>query len=196
MGEEFLYEHNKSPTSRRERRTSKKNKGLFVDFLLILLISFGLVFGVLRPFIVKAFYVPTESMVPTLLVNDRVLANEFIYRFSELERGEIVIFKVKSAEGEEEYLIKRVVGLPADKISVRSGRLFINGVPQKESYLNKKLPDKSFYGPTTVPPGHVFVMGDNRANSGDSRIFGPVPKKNIEGQAFVRFWPLSRIEIL
>ena len=83
--------------------------------------------------------------------------------------------------------------MPGDEIAVRGGKLFVNGEPQKEPYVNKKYPDRSFYAPTTVPKDHVFAMGDNRANSQDSRVFGPVPEKNIEGEAFLRFWPPDRI---
>ena len=93
-------------------------------------------------------------------------------------------------------LIKRVVGVPGDEISVRRGKLFVNGEPQKEPYVNEKFPDRSFAPRITVPPGHVFVMGDNRANSQDSRVFGPVPEENIEGEAFLLFWPLDRIGLL
>ena len=190
-----------------------------LEFLIILLVSFVLVFGFVRPFVVEAFWIPSASMVPTLKYGDRVLVNKFIYRFTEPERGDVVVFK--SVEGgrlppEEnpigrligffrndgpdraprQDLIKRVVGVPGDEISVRGGRLFVNGEPQREPYVNKKYPDRSFYAPTTVPEGHVFAMGDNRANSQDSRIFGPVPKENIEGEAFLRFWPLGRIGLL
>ncbi len=175
---------------RRRRRASKKGGGV-VEFLVILLVSFALVFGFVRPFVVEAFYIPSESMVPTLRVGDRVLVNKFIYRFTEPQRGDIVVFK--SVEGDSEDLIKRVVGVPGDKISVRRGKLFVNGEPQKEPYVNKKFPDRSFFAPKTVPKGYVFVMGDNRANSRDSRFFGPVPEEKIEGEAFLRFWPPDRI---
>ena len=210
-----------SRRSRRERRqdASKKGGGGVLEFLIILLVSFVLVFGFVRPFVVEAFWIPSASMVPTLKYGDRVLVNKFIYRFTEPERGDVVVFK--SVEGgrlppEEnpigrligffrndgpdraprQDLIKRVVGVPGDEISVRGGRLFVNGEPQREPYVNKKYPDRSFYAPTTVPEGHVFAMGDNRANSQDSRIFGPVPKENIEGEAFLRFWPPGRIGLL
>jgi signal peptidase I len=89
-----------------------------------------------------------------------------------------------------------VVALPGDKLAVRRGHLILNGERQKEPYLNKNLPDRSFYAKTTIPQGHVFVMGDNRGNSADSRVFGPLPKKNIEGEAFLRFWPPHRIGLL
>ena len=197
MSEKPRHEDQRFQTSRetrqerRRRRASKKRGGGILEFLVILLVSFALVFGFVRPFVVEAFYIPSESMVPTLRVGDRVLVNKFIYRFTEPKRGDIIVFK--SVEGDDEDLIKRVVGVPGDKISVRNGRLFVNGEHQREPYVNKKYPDRSFSAPTIVPKGHVFVMGDNRTNSQDSRVFGPVPKRNIEGEAFLRFWPPDRI---
>ena len=182
-----------SRRARRERRNnaSKKSGGGVLEFLVILLVSFVLVFGFVRPFVVEAFWIPSASMVPTLKYGDRVLVNKFIYRFTEPQRGDIIVFK--SVEGDGQDLIKRVVGVPGDEIAVRGGTLFVNGEPQKEPYVNKKFPDRSFYAPTTVPKDHVFAMGDNRANSQDSRVFGPVPEQNIEGEAFLRFWPPDRI---
>ena len=209
---------------RRERRRASGKGGGVVEFLVILLVSFVLVFGFVRPFVVEAFYIPSESMVPTLRVGDRVLVNKFIYRFSEPERGDIIVFQsveggplpppqnpvaqaieyIKvlfglekpSREAPREDLIKRVVGVAGDRIAVRGGTLYVNGEPQDEPYVNKKFPDRSTSAPVTVPEGHVFAMGDNRANSRDSRFFGPVPMKNIEGEAFVRFWPIDRIGLL
>ena len=198
MSEKPYYEEHHFQTSsqetRRERRARRRvprKSGGAIEFVVILLISFALVFGFVRPFVVEAFYIPSQSMVPTLKVQDRVLVNKFIYRFSEPERGDIVVFQ--SVEGSREELIKRVVGLPGDEIAVRDGKLFVNGEPQSEPYVNKKFPDRSTFAPTKVPKGHYFMMGDNRANSRDSRFFGPVPEKNIEGEAFLRFWPLNRI---
>jgi len=181
--------------TRRERRGSVKKKGGgILEFLIILIAAFTLVFGVIRPFVVEAFWIPSESMVHTLEVGDRVLTNKFIYDFTSPKRGDIVVFK--SVEGSNEELIKRVVGVPGDKISVQAGRLYVNNKLQKEPYVNKYLPDKSFFGPTKVPPNHVFCMGDNRANSRDSRFFGPVPDRNIEGEAFLLFWPLNHLRLL
>ena len=197
MSEKPSYEEQfDSPISRRSRRerrrnASKKSGGGVLEFLIILLVSFVLVFGFVRPFVVEAFWIPSASMVPTLKYGDRVLVNKFIYRFTEPERGDVIVFK--SVEGDGQDLIKRVVGVPRDEIAVRDCKLFVNGEPQKEPYVNKKYPDRSFYAPTTVPKDHVFAMGDNRANSQDSRIFGPVPEENIEGEAFLRFWPPDRI---
>jgi signal peptidase I len=185
-----------SRRSRRERRrdASKKGGGGVLEFLVILVVSFVLVFGFVRPFVVEAFWIPSASMVPTLKYGDRVLVNKFIYRFTEPERRDVIVFK--SVQDDQQDLIKRVVGVPGDEVAVRGGRLFVNGERQREPYVNKKLPDRSFAAPTKVPENHVFVMGDNRANSQDSRVFGPVPKENIEGEAFLRFWPPGRIGLL
>ena len=176
--------------SRRERQRKKGRSGLR-DLFVTLLIAFVLVFGVVRPFIVAAYWVPTESMVPTLQVGDRVFVNKFIYRFAEPERGDIVVFE--SVNGGQEDLIKRIVALPGDEIEVGNGVLLMNGEEQREPYLNGEMSFADSYGPTEVPEGHVFVMGDNRANSADSRVFGPLPIENIEGEAFMRFWPPLRI---
>ena len=174
-------------------RTPKKAGGL-VEFLVILAVAFVLVFGFVRPFVLEAFRIPSESMVPTLLVGDRVFVNKFIYRFTEPERGDVVVFE--SVNGGEEDLIKRVVGVAGDEVEVRNGTLLVNGEAREEPYLNRNLPFNDSYGPSEVPEGHVFVMGDNRANSADSRVFGPLPIENIEGEAFVRFWPVPKIEFL
>ena len=179
--------------SRRERRRRKGRSGLR-DLFVTLLVAFVLVFGVVRPFIVAAYWVPTESMVPTLLVGDRVFANKFIYRFAEPERGDIVVFE--DVEGGEEDLIKRVVAVAGDRVRVNAGVLKVDGEFQEEPYVKPQFPDGNIYGPEKVPEGYVFVMGDNRRNSADSRVFGLLPIENIEGEAFVRFWPPSRIGLL
>lgn len=187
-----------SPWGSRSRPPRKGGGGL-LEFLVILLVAFVVVFGFVRPYVVEAFYIPSGSMIPTLEVGDRVLANKFIYRFEEPERGDVVVFQSIEESGEDgstTELIKRVVGAPGDGIQVENGTLFVNGEPQVEPYVNEAAPDGGFYGPVTVPPGHVFVMGDNRNNSRDSRFFGPVPYENIEGEGFVVFWPLPRAGLL
>ena len=194
MSEKPYYHDQQFQTSSEERRPATKKGGGALEYLVILLVSFALVFGFVRPFVMEAFWIPSGSMIPTLEIGDRVLVNKFIYRFTEPERGDIIVFQ--SVDSSNEDLIKRVVGLPGDKIAVRGGKLFVNGEPQKEPYTNKKLPDRSCFAKTTVPKDHVFVMGDNRGNSADSRVFGPLPKKNIEGEAFLRFWPPDRIGLL
>jgi signal peptidase I len=179
--------------SRRERRRKKRRSGLR-DLFVTLLVAFVLVFGVVRPFIVAAYWVPTESMVPTLEVGDRVFANQFIYRFAEPERGDIVVFE--DVESGEDDLIKRVVAVAGDRVRVNAGVLKVDGEFQEEPYVKPQFPDGNIYGPEKVPEGYVFVMGDNRGNSADSRVFGLLPIENIEGEAFVRFWPPSRIGLL
>jgi signal peptidase I len=162
-----------------------------VQFGVVLLVSLVVLFGFIKPFLMEAFYVPTESMVPTLEVGDLLLAEKVTHLFSEPERGDIIIFEA-SEGGEEVDLIKRVVGVPGDKIILVHGSLYVNDERQREPYLNYEQPDQSTYGPLWVPEGYVFVMGDNRANSADSRIFGPVPEKYIVGEAFLRVWPLNQ----
>ena len=153
-----------------------------LQFLLLFLVGVALLFGVIKPYLLDAFYVPTSSMVPTLEVNDRVLVNKLVYRFGEPERGDIVVFEAPDGMTR---LIKRVVGVPGDRIAVERGTLVVNGERQEEPYLNPELPDESTYGPITVPEGCVFAMGDNRADSEDSRFLGPVPEEYVVGKAFV-----------
>ncbi|QIN77286.1 signal peptidase I [Rubrobacter marinus] len=184
---------------RQEREREKRKRG-FLEYAVILVVAFALVFGVIKPFVVEAFRVPSESMVPTLEVQDRFLANKFVYRFTEPERGDIVVFESvePNAEGEFDILVKRVVGLPGDTVQVQGGTLLVNGEPQNEPYLNTDVvPDiNPPYGPREVPEGTFFALGDNRGNSQDSRFYGPVPMENLKGEAFLRFWPISRAEIL
>src|ERR671921_424618 len=148
------YDDRQFRTSTEERRPARKKGGGALEYLVILLISFALVFGFVRPFVMEAFWIPSGSMIPTLEIGDRVLVNKFIYRFTEPERGDIIVFK--SVDSPKEDLIKRVVGLPGDTIAVRRGKLVLNGEPQKEPFTNKKLPDRSFFARTTVPKHHVF----------------------------------------
>lgn len=183
---------------RAPRGRRKKGGGGVLEFLLILIVAFALVFGFVRPFVVEAFYIPSESMTHTLEIGDRVLVNKFIYRFEEPERGDVIVFESvePKPDGSRDDLIKRVVAVEGDEVAVRDGELSINGEPQNEPYVNGDFPDASFFGPTVIPEGRIFAMGDNRSNSRDSRFFGPVPVENIEGEAFIVFWPLSRIGLL
>src|SRR5215203_3934453 len=110
----------------REKPRTPKKVGGFLEFVIILAVAFALVFGFVRPFVLEAFRIPSESMVPTLEVGDRVFVNKFIYRFTEPERGDIVVFE-SVGEGDDQKLIKRVVALPGDEVEVRSGTLLVNG---------------------------------------------------------------------
>lgn len=175
---------------RRSRRVAKQRGGV-LELVVIAVVAFALVFGIVRPFIVEAFVIPSESMVPTLMVGDRVLANKFIYDFTGPEKGDVAVFESVEVEGQD--LIKRVVGTPGDTVEVREGQLYVNGEPQDEPYIKKdgglSPPQQEF----TVPEDSFFVMGDNRSNSRDSRFFGPVPEENLEGEAFATFWPPGRL---
>jgi signal peptidase I len=170
------------------RGTSRRT---LLELPLILLVSFALVFGFVRPVIAAPFYVGSESMVPTLEVWDRVMINKLAYDFAGPRRGDIALFE--SPTGGKDPLIKRVVGLPGERIELRNGRLFVNGEPEAEPYLRR--PSRTSYDPVRVPAHHVFVMGDNRRNSFDSRYFGPVPEENLIGEAFFRFWPPGRVGV-
>jgi signal peptidase I len=185
MSEKPYYQDEQFQTSSQEHRRASKKSGGALEYLIILLVSFALVFGFVRPFVMEAFWIPSGSMIPTLEIGDRVLVNKFIYRFTEPKRGDIVVFT--SVDDPKEDLIKRVVGVPGDKIAVRDGNLLLNGQPQKESYVVKRAcvsgaPKTCSFGPVMVPKGRVFVMGDNRANSYDSRFFGPVPEETLAAQ--------------
>lgn len=159
---------------------------------MIALVAFALVFGFVRPVVASPFYVGSESMVPTLEVWDRLLVNKLAYDLSPPDRGDIVL--LEDPRGGPDPLVKRVVALSGDTVMVREGTLFVNGEPRSEPYVapgaHRGQPP---YGPARVPPGHVFVMGDNRDDSLDSRFFGPVPERAVVGEALFRFWPPSRL---
>ncbi|HKH10022.1 MAG TPA: signal peptidase I [Rubrobacter sp.] len=158
--------------------------------LLVLALSLIVVFGFVRPFVVEPFYVPSDSMNPTLRSGDSVLVAKFAYRLADPQRNSLVVFE--SPTDTNKILMKRVVGVAGDRVAVRDGVLFVNGERKSEPYVNYRLTDSTFFGPARVPEDHVFVMGDNRSNSVDSRSFGAVPEEDLLGEAFVRFWPLGR----
>lgn len=161
----------------------------------------------LRVFVVQPYYIPSASMEPTLhgckgCNDDHVLVDKISYRIHGPKAGDIVVFHrpraANPAEVPESVLIKRVIATGGDKIAIRKGRVYVNSLVLDEPYLNK---DHSCY-PTmnmarrTVPKNDVFVMGDNRCDSIDSRAFGPVPTSSIIGRAFAIIWPLNRIRLL
>jgi len=173
---------------------------LFVlDFLETIAISL-IIFFFLNHFVFQPHEVNGHSMYPTFQNGERLLTSKFSYRFGEPQRGDIVVFK---APGHEEYdYIKRIVGMPGDRVKLSDGKIFLNGTELDESeYLESSA--KS-YGEgylrnneeTTVPAESYFVMGDNRLNSSDSRNFGPVPFKNIVGKAWFRYWPPKSLGIV
>lgn len=176
----------------REHTASPKRRAGAFDLLLMMLLAVVLMFGVIRPFIAEVFLIPSGSMSPTLKVGDSVLALKFVYRFTEPERGDLAVF----SDPEGDLAIKRVVGLPGDTVAVWDGVLRVNGEPQREPYVNYRLADSTFFGPEKVPAGHVFLMGDNRFNSLDSRTFGPVPERDLLGRVILRVAPVGEAGLL
>jgi signal peptidase I len=168
-----------------------REKARLVDTAVILVLSFAFVFGVVRPFVVEPFHIPSKSMALTLQAGDQVLAAKFAYRLGEPGRGDLVVF-----EGGGEIAVKRIVGVGGDRVAIKDGVLFVNGRSRSEPYVNRRLVDGNYFGPVSVPEGHVFVMGDNRANSRDSRVFGSLSEDDLLGRVFLRFWPLGRLGIL
>jgi signal peptidase I len=155
-----------------------------------------LVAFIIKTFLLQAFYIPSLSMAPTLQINDRVLVNKLSYDLHEVNRGDLVVFESPPNEGSEtKDLIKRVVGLPGETVESRDGKILINGEVLDEPYLDRGVTTGAL-DKVTVPPDHLWVMGDNRANSRDSRFFGPIPESLVIGRAFVRVWPLTQIGLL
>lgn len=159
----------------------------------------------IKTFVLQAFFIPSESMVPTLAVGDRVLVNKLSYHLHDVNRGDVVVFERPDGETEAvKDLIKRVIGLPGDTIVFKDGKVMVNGQFLSEPYLpagtvtvpgpgNPSYPYKcTVDDPCKIPEGSIWVMGDNRPNSKDSRYFGPIPESKIVGRAFVVVWPLSR----
>src|ERR687890_2758138 len=129
--ERRLHDQDSEKGAPSETPRAPKKAGGFVEFLVILAVAFVLVFGFVRPFVLEAFRIPSESMVPTLEVGDRVLANKFVSRLTEPERGEVVVFE-SVGEGDDQKLIKRVVGVAGDEVEVRNGTLLVNGEDREE----------------------------------------------------------------
>ncbi|HDD53634.1 MAG TPA: signal peptidase I [Thermosulfidibacter takaii] len=148
----------------------------------------------IRTFIVQAFRIPSGSMIPTLLVGDHILVNKLAYRFGEPHRLDVVVFKFP-LDSNKDY-IKRVIGLPGDRLKIVNKVVFINGKPLKEPYarhtdsrtIPRGIQPRDNYGPVVVPPGHYFVMGDNRDSSYDSRFWGFVSRKALIGKALIIYF--------
>lgn len=161
---------------------------------------------VVKIFLLQAFYIPSPSMYPTLKEGDRVLVNKLSYKLHDVNRGDVVVFERPASEAPSAIpeLIKRVVGLPGDAVTFRGGRVYINGTVLEEPYLPAGVTTSADFAPNRctvdapclIPPGEVWVMGDNRNDSKDSRYFGPIPESSIVGRAFVIVWPLDRLSWL
>lgn len=178
-----------------------------IEWLLVAACALALAL-LIRTFFVQAYYIPSGSMESTLQKNDRVLVNKLSYRFGDVQRGDVIVFsKPENAPGEIKDFIKRVVALPGETISFANGRVFINGERYNEPYLNNvetfingrpmdcanRLPSPDL---CLVPEETVFVMGDNRVGSTDSRSFGPIEIDSIVGRAFIKLWPPGDVGFL
>lgn len=160
--------------------------------LLVLLAAVAVVIG--RPLAVEKFQVTTASMVPTLRPGDQVLVDTLTYDAQDVRRGDVIAFEDPERPGE--VAIKRVVALPGDTITLRAGILLINARQQHEAYLAGRSAGSDFFGPTVVPRGHLFVLGDNRTHSVDSRFTGPIPAEDLHGRVAARVWPPGRMALL
>jgi signal peptidase I len=161
----------------------------------ILVLALGLAFFI-RTFVAEPRYIPSESMLPTLEIGDRLVVEKLSYYSHFPQRGDIIVFAPPPQLQEQGYLgdqafIKRVIGLPGETIEVKDGRVFVDRQLLTESYLAET--PNYLMSPIVVPPEQIFVMGDNRNNSNDSHVWGFLPKANIIGHACFRFWPLERL---
>lgn len=190
-----------------ENKTKSKVKEYVESIIIAILIALFI-----RTFIICAYKIPSRSMVPTLLVGDHILVNKFIYGVkipllrrtiipvSEPQRGEVVVFIYPNDRSKD--FIKRVIGVAGDKIEIKNKKIFINDEEFKDSYgifsdslvLPQSLQPRDNFGPIIVPEKSIFVMGDNRDESLDSRFWGFVNLKDVEGKAFVIYWSWNRDE--
>jgi len=207
-----------APPEQRER--TEGGLGFLKELPVLILVAFAIAL-VVKTFVVQAFYIPSGSMENTLLINDRVLVSKFVYDFKDPKPGNIVVFVAPASAlggqapapggvkgffnslreslglpSSQRDFIKRVVAVGGDTVQVKNLTLYVNGQARVEPYLHDhdpmSMPD---YGPYKVPAGDLFVMGDNRGDSQDSRVFGAIPKSSVVGQAFLRIWPVSRFMI-
>lgn len=191
-----------------------KHRPFWREVPVLIVIAF-LVAILIKTFVLQAFYIPSGSMIPTLQIGDRVLVEKISYRLTDPIHGNVVVFEkdlsgttppadqpfwtdianaVKDLfgfpTGNNEDLIKRVIAVGGDTVEGKDGRVFVNGRPLDEPYLPAGTQTSPF-GPVEVPPGRLWVMGDNRGNSDDSRNFGTIPESSVVGRAFVLVWPPS-----
>ena len=191
---------------------------LVVRELAVLVVTALVIAVVVKSFVAQAFFIPSGSMLPQLQIDDRVVVSKISYRLHEPRRGDIVVFDAPDGTDEDdtplparvvrsivqsiglaapstdEY-IKRVVALPGERVEAHGGKVLVDGLEVVEPYLPAGTTTSDFPA-VVVPPETVWVMGDNRANSADSRIFGPVPESTVVGRAFARVWPIGHTSFL
>jgi signal peptidase I len=181
-----------------------KRRGIEWLILVVLTVAFTLL---LRTFVIQTYVIPSGSMEQTLngctpsCNNDRILVDKLSYKIHSIHRGDIVVFQAtgrwEQVVGGEKDIVKRVIGLPGDTVSCcNAGRVVRNGVPLNEPYVYPAGQGNTPFGPITVAKGQLWVMGDHRNSSSDSRYNGTTPESSVIGHAFLRIWPLSRIHTL
>jgi signal peptidase I len=192
-----IDEHVGTPGRQEQPRPSR----WILEWGVVLLVALGLAVG-LRTFVLQTYSIPSGSMIPTLMIGDRILVNKLSYHLHAVHRGDIVVFRRPPNEdcagAPVPDLVKRVIGLPDETISDRNGTVYINGKALDQTWLPKHT-STTFTGtfaPVKIAANHYFVMGDDRTNSCDSRDWGTVPSSYIVGRVELRIWPLSRVAIL
>jgi signal peptidase I len=139
-----------------------------------------------RSAVAEIVLIPSQSMAPTLQIGDRVLVEKLSYRLSPARRGDLAMFP---APDTGQLSLKRVVAVAGDRVGIEDGVLVVNERPRDETYVDRRRVDGEYFGPIPVPPQHVFVLGDQRQNSRDSRNFGPIPENTLTGRVRARLWP-------
>ena len=190
--------NSKSAASPMRVAMPRSKRSLFREYAEALITAVVLAL-VIRTFVVQAFVIPSGSMLPTLRIGDYVLVNKFIYTFRSIRRGDIIVFKFPKDETQD--FIKRVVGLPGETVEVRGKQVFIDGRPLYEPYAFFADAQRSgalepyHLAPLVIPPGHLFVMGDNRDNSLDSRAWGLLEEAKVVGKAAIVYFSIRSEEI-
>ncbi|MCH5584983.1 signal peptidase I [Shimazuella sp. AN120528] len=189
---EFMSRSERQRKERLERRKQKRYKRSSNAFDWVKAVVIALVVAVIiRGFFLEPTYVQGPSMLNTMRTGDKIIINKLVYWFTSPARGEIIVFHSK----EDRDLIKRVIGLPGDTIQVKNNHVYINGKILSEPYLTYST-QTSTIPLIKIPSNHLFVMGDNRENSTDSRELGPIPIDQIIGRAEFIYWPISEWKLL
>lgn len=184
----------------RNRKEQEKNswQDTASDWLVSIIVAVALAFCI-RTFLVEPYMVEGSSMYPTLVNHERLVVDKLSYFVTDPQRGEIVVFRYPKDESRD--FIKRVIAVGGDTIEMRNGRVLVNGNAMEEDYIWKEDPkgaNRSDYRKAVVPRGHIFVLGDNRNNSEDSRFADVdfVPHKLVKGRALLAFWPLDKFRLI
>ena len=180
-----------SPISNWLRKPSRRNWKSVREWVGVIVVALIAAFGI-RATLIQTYFIPSESMAPTLEVGDRLMVYKLAFSLGDVDRGDLVVFNRPPALDNTELkdFVKRVVGLPEERVSAENGLLLINGEPLEEPYLSPGVWTQDF-AEVQVPEGHVFVMGDNRFNSRDSRWFGSISEDLLVGEVFIRLWPFK-----